>query len=63
MLRVELISSTGKTYLLTGTESQSPVLSEEGALVELRGQVSHSDLARPGRPGVIAGRRNYGPIG
>ncbi len=62
MLRVELISSTGKTYLLTGTESQSPVLSEEGALVELRGQVSHSDLARPGRPGVIAGRRNYGPI-
>ncbi|MGX9140385.1 hypothetical protein ACWWUU_05715 [Corynebacterium striatum] len=62
MLRVELISSTGKTYLLTGTEAQSPVLSEEGALVELRAQVTRSDLSRPGRPGVIAGRRNYGPI-
>lgn len=63
MLKVELISATGKSYLLSGySQGSSPVFSPEGSLRELVANVSRSDMARPGRPGVIPGRRKYSAI-
>ena len=63
MLKVELISSTGNAYLLSGyAMGSSPVFSPEGSLRELVANASRTDMARPGRPGVIPGRRKYGAI-
>lgn len=62
MLKVELTNTNGQTYLLTGTETQSPVLSPEAALTEFIGKVQRTDLARPARAGVVRGRRRYGAM-
>lgn len=62
MLKVELRSANGKTYLLTGVQSQSPVLAPEEQLVGLVGQVQRTDVAVPGRPGVLPGRPRFGAI-
>lgn len=62
MLKVGITTAIGVSYDLTGTQATSPVLAPEDALVELRAVPSRSDVAVPGRPGVLMGRRNYGPI-
>lgn len=59
MLKVELMMATGETYLLSGTEAQSPVLAPEAALVELIGKAVRTDLAVPARSGVLPGRRRF----
>lgn len=59
MLKVELTTTTRKTYLLTGTETQSPVLAPEAALVELIGKAVRTDLAVPARSGVLLGRTRF----
>lgn len=59
MLKVELTTVSGDTYLLSGTESQSPVLAPESALVELVGKVLRSDLASSTGRGVLPGRRRF----
>lgn len=62
MLQVFLTSATGRRYELTGSGLAHPVLAPEGGLVELVGRAQRSDVAVPGRAGVLAGRRRYGPI-
>lgn len=62
MLEVTLTSAIGKTYLLTGSTRTSPVLAPVEALTPLSGTVSRSDLAVPGRSGVIPGRARFEPI-
>ena len=62
MLNVELTMATGQTYVLTGSPLTEPVLVPEGNLRELRGVASRSDLSRPGRPGVLPGKRRFGAI-
>ncbi|MDH4657358.1 hypothetical protein J7S19_01785 [Corynebacterium pyruviciproducens] len=62
MLNVELAMATGQTYVLTGSPLTEPVLAPEGNLRELRGVASRSDLSRPGRPGVLPGKRRFGAI-
>ncbi|MCQ4615972.1 hypothetical protein KBX29_03800 [Corynebacterium sp. CCUG 18816] len=62
MLNVELTMATGQTYVLTGSPLTEPVLAPEGNLRELRGVASRSDLSRPGRPGVLPGKRRFGAI-
>lgn len=62
MLSVELTMATGQTYVLTGSPLTEPVLAPEGNLRELRGVASRSDLSRPGRPGVLPGKRRFGAI-
>ena len=62
MLNVELTMATGQTYVLTGSPLTEPVLAPEGNLRELRGVASRSDLSRPGRPGVLPGKRRFAAI-
>lgn len=62
MLEATLYGANGKQWLLTGTESTSSVLSPMEALTTLSGTASRSDMALPGRSGVIPGRLVYGPI-
>lgn len=62
MLNVTLTSATGKKYLLSGTDTQSPVLAPMGALVELIGQASRTDQVVPARAGALAGRTRWGVL-
>lgn len=62
MLKVTLESANGQSYLLTGTDAESPVLAPEDALRELRGVSQRTDLAVPGRAGVLPGMTRYGSI-
>ncbi|OFP64928.1 hypothetical protein HMPREF2978_08610 [Corynebacterium sp. HMSC074C01] len=62
MLNVVLITALGDEWRLSGTGTDSSVLSPYGALVELRANVSRSDLPVPGGAGVLPGARRFGPI-
>lgn len=62
MLSIKLHTTKGKTYLLSGTQSQSPVLAPEGALAGLVGVIARSDMSVPGRSGVVPGRRRFSAI-
>lgn len=62
MLNVVLITALGDEWRLSGTDQESEVLSPYGALVELRANVSRSDLPVPGGAGVLPGARRFGPI-
>lgn len=62
MLSVKLHTVKGQVFLLSGTQSQSPVLAPEGVLVGLVGVSARSDMAVPGRSGVVPGRRRFSPI-
>lgn len=62
MLNVVLISALGDEWRLSGTGQDSSVLSPYGSLVELRANVSRSDLPVPGGAGVLPGARRFGPI-
>lgn len=62
MLKVTLISVTGREYLLTGSQVSSPVLAPLGALESLVGKSTRTDSSVPGRAGVIAGVPRYGAI-
>lgn len=62
MLEVTLTTITGKRYLLTGTEMESPVLAPEAAWESLVGQASRSDQVVPSRAGALAGRTRWGVI-
>lgn len=62
MLEVELYGVNGKQWLLTGTESTSSVLSPMEALTTLAGTASRSDMALPGRSGVIPGQLRFGAL-
>lgn len=62
MLNVVLITALGDEWRLSGTDLDSKVLSPYGALVELRANVTRSDLQVPGSAGVLPGARRFGPI-
>lgn len=62
MLKVTLLSATGREYFLSGSKRTSSVLSPVEALAGLSGTASRSDMQVPGRSGVIPGRRRFEPI-
>ena len=62
MLNVVLITALGDKWRLSGTDRDSEVLSPYGSLVELRADVSRSDLPVPGGAGVLPGVRRLGAI-
>lgn len=62
MLEVTLLGVNGKEYDLTGSERTSPVLAPEATLEGLVGRPTRTDLAIPGRSGVIPGKRRFGAI-
>lgn len=62
MLEATLLGVNGQEYLLTGSPRTSPVLSPEGALEVLASRSTRTDLAVPGRSGVVPGQRRFGAI-
>ncbi|AKN77517.1 hypothetical protein HO100_11405 [Corynebacterium ulcerans] len=62
MLKVTLISVTGRSYELTGVQGSSPVLAPEDALRGLVCKTDRSDISWPGRAGVVPGRLRLGSL-
>lgn len=62
MLKATLMGANGKEWLLTGTQFSSEVLAPLGVLQSLVGVSSRSDVAIPGRAGVIPGQPRYGVL-
>lgn len=62
MLEVTMKTPNGKNYLLTGAETESPVLAPLAALETLVGQATRSDQVVPSRAGVLAGRTRWGAL-
>lgn len=61
-MKVELVTPDGVVFDLTGTAETSPVLAPEGQLRGLVGNVSRTNLAVPGRAGVLPGQVRFGEI-
>lgn len=62
MLNVVLTTPLGDEWRLTGTPQNSEVLSPYESLVELKANVSRSDMPVPGGAGVLPGQRRFGAI-
>ena len=61
-MKVILHTGNGEQFLLTGSRLSTNVAAPESALLQLVGSSTRSDMRIPGRPGVLAGDKNYQPI-
>lgn len=61
-MKVILHTGNGDEFLLTGSRLSTKVAAPESALLQLVGTSTRSDMSVPGRPGVLAGDKNYQPI-